>query len=306
MEGIIHQGRTQCLLVGNGINLLFKDPSWEDMIKQELSESKSILNYEEIKEMPATMQIVAATNDQVDRRMKDISRELLKTTMTEKRTAFLQSLLDLPVDDILTTNYAYELEMAGGMKPDKKYYSAKLQSTFLLQEKHRHFRLFQYYALKNKRIWHVHGDIAKPETMLMGHYYYAKQLRAIQDCTAKAIQRYNINVRQGEPFTAYSWVEQFLTGDVYILGLGMYLCESDMWYLLCCKKRNFPEAKTVFYDNECKDKNIIIMLKTYGVEIVSGQDLRAQSDYDTFYREAVIDIRRRIIEHIQPHGGKTV
>ena len=294
----IHSEKPCCLLLGNGINLLFRDPSWETLIKEELLRSNSQLTYEEIIDMPATMQIVVATNDSVGSRMKDLSDRLADQVMTSERIAFLQKLLSLPADDILTTNYSFELEAGDGMKSGKRQYSSRLQSTFELQSKHKAFRLYQYYETGNgKRIWHVHGDIAKPDTMLMGHYYYAKQLKHIQECVAKTIRRYKICKDRGEEFCSYSWVDQFLTGDIFILGLGMYLCESDLWYLLCCKKRNFPETCTYFYDKECKDKMINAMLRAYGVSIIDKDALRSTETYDEFYDSAMADIMKKI-------GGK--
>ncbi len=287
----------KCLLLGNGINLLFKDPSWESLIKDQLRENGSPFSYDEISKMPATMQIVAATNDTVGERMKDLSDRLLNLHMTEKRVAFLRRVLSLPVDDLLTANYSFELEAADGMELNKRKYSSSLHNTFELHNRHRKFRLFQYYETSNeKRIWHIHGDIAKPDTMLMGHYYYAKQLKDIQVCVAESIKRYNICMRNGEEFRTYSWVDQFLTGDVFALGLSMYLCESDLWYLLCCKKRNYPDTKVYFYDMKCPDHMINIMLKAYGAKIIDGNSLGTFGEYKDFYDAALLDIQRRILE----------
>ena len=290
----IPSNRPQCLLLGNGINLLFNDPSWEMLIRDELERFKCALTYDEIKNMPATMQIVAATNDTVNDRMKVLSVKLEAQGMTQNRIAFLQKVMALPVDDVLTANYSFELETADGMKQSKKQYSSHLHSTFDLHAKHKAFRLYQYYeSCGGKRIWHIHGDIAKPDTMLMGHYYYAKQLKAVQDCVAKTIQRNKICQQKAEEFRSFSWVDQFLMGDVYILGLSMYLCESDLWYLLCCKKRNYPDTKVYFYDKDCKDQTINIMLKTYGVNIMDGKALEAAGEYADFYEAAMADINQK-------------
>ncbi len=285
---------SQCILLGNGINLLFQDPSWEMLIRNELLYSHNTLTYDEIKSMPATMQIVAATKDSVSERMKALSDKLAVQNMEQDRIAFLRNILALPVDDIMTANYSFELEVADGMQQSKKQYSSHLRSSFDLQSKHKAFRLYQYYESSyGKRVWHVHGDIAKPDTMLMGHYYYAKQLRAVQDCAAKTIQRYKICKAKGEEFRSFSWVDQFLTGNLYILGLGMYLCESDLWYLLCCKKRNFPETRVCFYDKDCRDQTICAMLKTYGVNIIDGIKLGTSKDFLGFYIAAMADISNR-------------
>ena len=288
--------RPQCLLVGNGINRSFNDPSWEDMIKNELKYSETDVSYETIQQMPSTMQIVVATADHVDQRMKVFSDNLMKLNMTAERIAFLRSIMNLPVDDILTANYSFELEAADGMPLKKKTYSSRLSSTFELEEKR--FRLYQYYETEQrKRIWHIHGDVAKPETILMGHYYYAKLLRYIQECVPRTVRRYQYCKKNDEPFHPYSWVDQFLTGDIYIVGLGMYLCEIDLWYLLCCKKRNFPETKVRFYELELKDTSIRLLSETYQVEIVDGKQLSVTS-FDDFYPAAFNHIRN-CVENIR-------
>ena len=287
--------RPKCLLVGNGINRRFSDPSWEAMIKEEIRVNKQDYSYEEITNMPATMQIVVATADKVSSRMKTLSEQLMNLPMTEDRKQFNQELMKLPVDDILTANYSFELEMSDGMAQKKSAYSSHLRCSFDITDKERRLRLFQYYETRSrKRIWHIHGDAAKPETMLMGHYYYAKQLRAIQDCVAKTVRRYKYCEKEGNPFIPYSWVDQFLTGDVFIVGFGMYLCESDLWYLLCCKKLHFPEAKTYFYELKMNDICQRKMLETYHVRIVEGKDFHATS-YETDYYPLVFQHIRETI-----------
>lgn len=102
----------------------------------------------------------------------------------------MRKFFDLPMDDILTANYSFELEIADGMKQSKGAYSHSLKKTKELGSSEEKFRTYQYHQLKNgKRIWHIHGDAAKPSTMMMGHYYYAKQLREIQDCAALTVRR---------------------------------------------------------------------------------------------------------------------
>lgn len=287
--------RPSCLLVGNGINKQFNDKSWAELIEQALKTSNQHFPYSELEQMPATMQIVAATKDHVHEYMNKLSTNLMNINMTNERASFLQSLLMLPVNDILTTNYTFELEIASGMEQRKTAYSSGLNSTFVLREKDKKFRLFQYYETKkSKRIWHIHGDISKPETMLMGHYYYGKQLKAIQECIAKTIRRYKTCQNTHSSFTPYSWIDLFLTGDIYILGLGMYLCESDLWYLLCCKKRNFPNTKAYYYDLSINDAGIRRMLEAYNVKIIDGIMLKASSYKTDFYPAVFKDIAKRI------------
>ena len=65
--------------------------------------------------MPATMQIVLATQDRVDERLREIGEGLAHMDMTQERTAFLREVLAMPVESILTVNYSLEIEYAAGL-----------------------------------------------------------------------------------------------------------------------------------------------------------------------------------------------
>ena len=39
-------------------------------------------------------------------------------------------------------------------------------------------------------------------------------------------------------FTPQSWVDYFMLGNVYIVGLGLDPSEADLWWLINCKKRH--------------------------------------------------------------------
>jgi len=283
----------QCLLLGNGINRLFEEKSWKELINDELETSKSTYKYSDIENMPATMQIVVATNDHVDERMEELASKLLKESNDEEKNVFLRKFFDLPMDDILTANYSFELEIADGMKQSKGAYSHSLKKTKELGSSEEKFRTYQYHQLKNgKRIWHIHGDAAKPSTMMMGHYYYAKQLREIQDCAALTVRRVK-SMKEDSTFQANNWIDIFLTSDVYILGFGMYLCESDLWYLACCKKRNFPDTKIYFYEFKSNDTQKIYMMKAYNIQCITGTDLK-EDNQKMFYNAAMQDIRDKM------------
>ena len=238
--------RHKVLLLGNGINLLYGDQSWEMMIRNELDRSNNGLTWEKIESVPATMQIVLATDDKVDSRLKGISGELEKQQITEDRATFLRELVGLPVDCVMSANYSLEIERALGFSGSCASYRSRLKRT-IKPEGLDEFRLFKYFPMKQPDgrvtpLWHIHGDIAKPRSMIMGHYYYAKHLREIQDRTAQMIRVHRGCESASVPFEPQSWVDWFLVSDIFILGFGLYLCESDLWWLLCCKKRNFPES----------------------------------------------------------------
>lgn len=136
----------------------------------------------------------------------------------------------------------------------------------------------------------------------MGNYYYGKLLSEIQTYTSGFIKRYKTLKKQGLEITEQSWVDSFLAKNVHILGFGLDLSEADIWWLICCKKRNFPDTKIYFYVPKDKKhplgKAKEALLRSYNVVIVD--DIPFDGEYERFYHKAI----ERIESEIQK-GGKT-
>lgn len=97
--------------------------------------------------------------------------------------------------------------------------------------------------------------------------------------------------RHGEPFYPRSWVDYLLFGDVTILGLGMSMCEMDLWWLMNCKKRNGRGKITYIEPNVSNDKKLLA--KAYGVEVITPEV--GEGGYPEYYA--------RILESLKD-GGK--
>ena len=81
----------------------------------------------------------------------------------------------------------------------------------------------------------------------------------------------------------------FLMGDVHILGFGMDPAEFELWWLACCKQRNFPDSKTFFYTRGVDPEQALLM-RAYGIEIIPCE----AENYPDFYRIALDEIRKRM------------
>ena len=100
------------LFIGNGIaRTLEVTKDWDGIIKK-FAEGNSTFkhNYEDIKNMPYSMRVVVATSDNVDKAMKSLCNELKSQKLDNEQKELVFKILNLPFDDILTTNYTYELE----------------------------------------------------------------------------------------------------------------------------------------------------------------------------------------------------
>lgn len=99
----------QVLFLGNGLNLAFSGISWSDLIEKiakrdDFDWAKS--------EMPMPLQAILASNNKIRTSLAAVKEDFRGKIQTEQQMEVLQDLLTMGFDDILTTNYSYELEEA--------------------------------------------------------------------------------------------------------------------------------------------------------------------------------------------------
>lgn len=279
------------LLLGNGINRLFDLDSWESIIKNQAEQNGVYYDRELFRSIPYTMQVVAATGDRVDVSMKSMCRRLSSMEMTCEHKEFIREVLELPFSQIITANYTFELERT--VKDAKTFTSHYAVGNI---NSGNNMMLHKFipvrYGSDDKYIWHIHGQVSSPGSVIMGHYYYGRLLSQIQNYIPSFMRRYKGCCDHRRDYIPESWVDLFLMGDVYVFGFGMDLSEIDMWWLACCKKRNFPESHIYFYEpSECISAEKRMLMQTYGIDIPELH-LR-DDDYMSFYREAMADISSR-------------
>lgn len=287
--------KRSALLVGNGINRLFGDGSWEEWIKSgKAMKRDGGVSWSQISNLPATMQIVVATDADVRGFVREKATELDAATVSGEKAAFLRDMIAMPVDCFLTTNYTFEIERAAGFSGSRKTYARKLIRTIETEGTQDDFRLFRYYPLptgngETKPLWHIHGDLAKIDSMILGHYYYAKHLTHIQKRAYQALRSCLGCQKHDREFLPQSWVDWFLVSDIHIVGFGMYACEMDLWWLLAYKSRHFSDTQ-VFYYGDCSQENRLL-LQAYGVKIMKTNDSILHEYRKRCYDDAFCSIR---------------
>ena len=87
-----------------------------------------------------------------------------------------------------------------------------------------------------------------------------------------------------------SWVDLFLMNDIYIIGCALDLCEYDLYYLLCCKKRRGNGSAVTYIVKQGEEISLEkkIMLDAYNVKV---KKIKA-ADYKEFYKAAAEYVRR--------------
>ena len=284
---IPHNHIPRVLLIGNGILRAFGGDSWNQLIDDVMKGNKNQREKDAIHNLPYSLQIVAASDDNVDSTMKDLSAKMIDSNVPNQECEDLIRRMVDGYDCVLTTNYSYELEkiLIPGF-----YIKPGVSSKFRLSsikeiDTKNDFCLHQYMEahidpLRTLPIWHIHGEAAKPSTMVMGQYFYGKLLAKYRDEISVFKRHFAISKKAEREYIPNSWIDYFLMGNIDIVGFGMDFSEVDIWWLICSKKRNGnPGSRVTWYElNPSEEKRT--MAEAYGISVISDKGL-----YKHFYNK---------------------
>ena len=306
------------LLLGNGINLAERlSPDWNTLLKTVAEkygftpeESLSnTLGYEMLENR------ILRKNPAL--RMTAIHREIARGVQTRAISRKKDwsgtdhaRLTRLPVSVILTTNYDYALERSAD-PAFRRVYNTR-ETTYSL-------RRCQYAG--GKTIYHIHGECGYPRSICLGFEHYAGSLQRIREgvvgSTAlteeakKAGHTYMLaDILNGlTPKPEQSWIFDFFTEDMYILGLNLDACEIDLWWLLSYRakqitmgrltKRNEIHYLDVSDRKDGKNRDLANrrrqLLEAFDVQYLAceGEDFPQRYDYACAWLEDRMDTEGR-------------
>lgn len=295
------------LLLGNGLNMTFDGTAWKELIhklgrREDLPAEMSL---------PYPLQILLATHGSCRKSLIEDQYDLIGIHPRGDFLGLLSRLLNMGFDDILTTNYSYELERAlFPEETDPKRILRRVQRMTrrtidraeIRNLMHTFNRLEDANGTVN-RVWHIHGEARKIASMVVGHYEYASLLAAMKGVSDARRDAYrHLDVR---PLDKLSWVDQFILGDVYVLGFGFNPAEFDLWWLLDRKQREKGRHGRVWFYEPREDVAFdekIELLRTMDVEILdlgmtlSKDPLKRSRQFEDFYPMAMDDIEKRMSE----------
>lgn len=342
-EFVISERRPQVLFLGNGLCRAFGGMSWNgllDELKDKTQYPAEAKNYL----MPMPLKAAMLTNNTLATKMRNVVKPHDKQDpviegydwtsfikVTPKMKEHLVRLIRNRFDYVLTTNYSYEIETA---IIDRGEFSesqiSKLMHFHEVNHAQTQFLVNTFNEASGIPIWHIHGEARKPDSMIIGSYYYGKLLRRCVERLdggpqseegAKASSRssrtntFKALKKQEKPIKIGSWIDAFVLGDVYMLGFGLDFSEADIWWLLEYKANHRDICgSTVFYEPQkgssdmCVNDEAIpctaraqfvdgkqcrkyLLANTYGVT-ARDLDITAASsaDYVKFYEQAIQDI----------------
>ena len=307
MENSRNYSHPQVLLLGNGINRAFGGGSWGQLIR-EITVNPNLPQDCQL-HLPMPLRAILVTGDTVDQRLREVQSTLYGKMGDPGHGDMLRQTLALGFDHILTTNFSYELEAAA--RDDEPV------SDLALRRMMRHtaggrraeskYLLYTYEELKwsggSVPVWHIHGEGRKPDSMILGHYYYANLLKKITTYLEGEGNRYLQEQERGLPLRVKTWADAFLMGDLYVLGFGFDVSEFDLWWLLNRKKKERAETGSTHFfapmerhgPNEVNEKEAL--LQVLGVQLhhcdqirPAGGPLDRSRGFRDFYTAAIAEI----------------
>lgn len=291
-----------CLLIGNGINRCCGGLSWEELLQK--IAHRYFISTDTVSSCPIAFEqlkcAVLSRNIklQSDEFAFDILAEL-DTLQTDKYAEILEQFMKLHFHNILTTNFDYLLErtLIADYQYDKyTHYVVIPQETKCSRIRHS--------KINDVNIYHIHGELGKKGTICLGNVHYATNLKAIMDTVLDYCKETDTYSLKEKVFSddLISWAQFFFTRDIYIVGLGLYDCDMDLWWLIAYRRQLILSGekrinnKVVYYYlfNEEKDQQFKECLESMSIEVRERKI--DNKDWKSNYIAVAEDIRNCLLE----------
>ena len=280
----------QVLLIGNGLNRLSGGYSWENVLLElaknadvpELMCRKDLTPFSILYEEIAVHSHVQSRTQ--ERELKHLVARLVKKMRHNK---YHEAFMEMAGNHVLTTNYDYNLETA----------TSRTSRTSSFRSESR-YSVFRKQTVSNKYVWHIHGEINMPDSILLGYDHYSGQLQKLR---TYATADHSTKTQLKSPFKlhhldfeisggTYSWIDVFLRDEVHIVGFTLDYTEIDLWWLLSYKQRlnqlsGYETGRTIYYrvsehEQSERERARLEALKSFGVEI---KEHKVKRDYRDGY-----------------------
>ena len=282
------------LLLGNGILRLRGGVSWEALLERIAVNDQ--IPEPVLREIPLAMRVEALGGVDVEASGQRAAEQF--ETIDSCVTDALRRLLSLPWDCVLTTNYTYEAEevLLGRERFDRA--DRRRALACMDGSVHRRDNLHFCYIMAREGlpplpVWHIHGDLGRPESMILSYYSYAKAISRLQKYNRQLKNAFQEAVEARRVVFPRSWSDWFILGDVYSVGFGYDFSEFDLWW---AAERKARENATVgglvaYQDRQEKSEPVCALLASIGAEVCRVTEY---ADYEEFYRKVTDDIARRM------------
>ncbi|MEX0607863.1 MAG: SIR2 family protein [Balneolaceae bacterium] len=296
----------KALLVGNDINNISHSYSWANLIiglKEYAKSDPEIDTDNNNKPFPLLYEeIYLSALNRYGTSENRIKSFIASQTRKLKPNEIHNSILDLGIQNIFTTNYDLTFEIAALLKKNECVNKGIIKESL--------YSVFRYHQTDQHKIWHIHGSETSPKTITLGYEHYSgylQQMRSYVVSGSKGVYKKrefgSIKKRLLNNSINYdSWIDSFFIDDVFILGLNLDFVEMHLWWLLTYRARakaekSFPIDNNIvyFYPEKYKNgsKHKLQMFKANGVETIPVT-FRGENKSD-YYNKVIDKIRHEFI-----------
>ena len=244
------------ILFGNGMNLVGGNSfSWENLLKSlsprgEMPSSSNTLSYE-------CIYLSRCSEDSCEAKEGLVNELTIKKQIAAKCQQFesndiYELMMSMPTDVFLTTNYDDVL----GKTFEANEYVRDRQHDSVAESIYSIRRCHAYREQKTgkiKKIFPIHGECMAPKTIMIGYDHYCGSLGKLDDYfkgkyvfksgeETKKLRRLLERLRDDSKNMSVDmlgnyWPDYFFTHDIHMIGIGMPLVESDLWWVLNKRSR---------------------------------------------------------------------
>ena len=292
--------RPQVLLIGNGIaRSASNNPSWAQLIEKMADTPKQVNDLPQGLPYSLRATVCAPTEDKPRRERYRAAFEEYHYAENEN----LKRLLDLPLDAVLTANYTYEAEFClDPQYPNRKPDAKRNRAHCTAETAETKYLLRTFNRINGRDIWHIHGELRNPSSMILTHDEYARLVSRMVQYFEKRKDAYG---RYQQEVYFKSWLDYLILGDIYILGLGFDFSEFDLWWLLNRRLRERTETgNVIFYGLLGTDgkptatqkalQSMGVTVKTFDCCTPEENDPEKDEKFRQFYTLAVDDIEKKL------------
>ncbi len=287
----------KALLIGNDINNATESYSWQDLINGLLEYAKIDRGLNQVnKPFPMLYEEIYLNSAKKYRTPESrLKKYIASQTRNMKPNKLHSAILDLGIENIMTTNYDLSFEKSAGIDLKKCSNKGFIKESL--------YSVFRYHQTNEHKVWHIHGSQTVPKSITLGYEHYSGFLQQMRNYVATGTKG-NYSKKDFLPMAKRmhtneinyeSWIDLFFTHDIYIFGLNLDFVEMHLWWLLTYRARvmvenRFPINNKIiyFYPKKYKNnsKHKLEMFNVNGVETVSE---KLQGNYRIQYYERIIN-----------------
>jgi hypothetical protein len=229
------------LLLGNGLNWAVHGPDWFELLQDVAHDFQYPGDLDTGTPFPMLYEEVFLHSRRAGVPEGEILQRVAEHSETLAVTSLSSRLGTLPVSHLLTTNYdaaTYESFLGLG----------RMANAAPVQESR--YSLFRRLEVAERVVWPIHGQANIPGSIMLGYEHYGGYLEQMRRYVTRGVryqglsQQSLIKTLSGGFDLVRSWVDFFFLCRVVILGFGLDLQESHLWWLLTYRARNMAEGKS--------------------------------------------------------------